>query len=59
MLVLIRAFLTTALLAASLFAAAKYDGARVHYESYGQGKDAVVYIHGWTCDLTFWRANSK
>lgn len=34
---------------------AKYDGSRVHYESYGKGKDAVVFIHGWTCDLTFWR----
>src|SRR5690349_15568616 len=36
----------------------KYDGARVHYESYGQGRDAVVFIHGWTCDLTFWRGQS-
>jgi pimeloyl-ACP methyl ester carboxylesterase len=33
---------------------AKYDGARVHYESHGKGKEAVVFIHGWTCDLTFW-----
>jgi pimeloyl-ACP methyl ester carboxylesterase len=31
----------------------QYDGARVHYESYGRGKDAIVFIHGWTCDLTF------
>src|SRR5436190_15395634 len=37
---------------------AVYDGARVHYESYGKGKDAVVFIHGWTCDLTFWRAQA-
>jgi pimeloyl-ACP methyl ester carboxylesterase len=36
----------------------KYDGARVHYESYGAGKEAVVFIHGWTCDLTFWRAQA-
>ena len=28
---------------------------RIHYESYGTGKQAVVFIHGWTCDLTFWR----
>jgi pimeloyl-ACP methyl ester carboxylesterase len=34
---------------------AKLDGARIHYESYGTGKQAVVFIHGWTCDLTFWR----
>jgi pimeloyl-ACP methyl ester carboxylesterase len=34
---------------------ARYDGSRVHYESYGKGQEAVVFIHGWTCDLTFWR----
>lgn len=34
---------------------ATYDGARVHYESYGRGKEALIFIHGWTCDLTFWR----
>jgi pimeloyl-ACP methyl ester carboxylesterase len=46
---------------ASVFAApaadrfATLDGARIHYQSYGAGKTAVVFIHGWTCDLTFWR----
>ena len=34
---------------------APFDDGRVHYESYGAGKEAVVFIHGWTCDLTFWR----
>ena len=34
---------------------APFEGGRVHYESYGTGKEAVVFIHGWTCDLTFWR----
>lgn len=34
---------------------ARYAGGRVHYESYGAGAEAVVFIHGWTCDLTFWR----
>jgi pimeloyl-ACP methyl ester carboxylesterase len=47
------------LMATSLLAAdVTYDGARVHYESYGEGKDAVVFIHGWTCDLTFWRGQA-
>jgi pimeloyl-ACP methyl ester carboxylesterase len=47
------------LFATTLFAAdTKYDGSRVHYESYGKGKDAVVFIHGWTCDLTFWRGQA-
>ncbi|MBI3694581.1 MAG: alpha/beta hydrolase [Acidobacteria bacterium] len=36
----------------------KLDGSKVHYQSYGKGKQAVVFIHGWTCDLTFWRLQS-
>ncbi len=36
----------------------KYDGSAVHYESYGKGQEAVVFIHGWTCDLTFWRGQA-
>jgi len=31
------------------------DGVTVHYEDYGSGQQALVFIHGWTCDLTFWR----
>jgi pimeloyl-ACP methyl ester carboxylesterase len=34
---------------------ARFDGLRVHYESYGTGREALVFIHGWVCDLTFWR----
>jgi pimeloyl-ACP methyl ester carboxylesterase len=34
---------------------ARFDGLRVHYESYGAGGAALVFIHGWACDLTFWR----
>jgi hypothetical protein len=30
---------------------AMLDGARVHYQSYGSGGSALVFIHGWTCDL--------
>src|SRR3954452_12426731 len=48
-----------ALFAVRLFAAdVKYDGAKVHYESFGKGADALVFIHGWTCDGTFWRGQS-
>jgi len=36
---------------------AKLDAMRVHYQSYGKGKDALVFVHGWTCNLTFWKAN--
>ncbi len=33
----------------------RFDGLRVHYETYGAGSEALVFIHGWACDLTFWR----
>jgi pimeloyl-ACP methyl ester carboxylesterase len=31
------------------------DGARIHYQSYGKGREALVLIHGWTCNLDNWR----
>ncbi len=34
---------------------AKLDGARVHYKSYGKGRDALVLVHGWGCNLNHWR----
>src|SRR5262249_33809666 len=34
---------------------AKVDGHKVHYKSLGEGKTALVLVHGWTCDLTVWR----
>ena len=35
---------------------AQLDGTRVHYEDAGpRGDSAVVFVHGWTCDATFWR----
>ncbi len=35
---------------------AKLDGRKIFYETVGKGKQAVVMIHGWTCDHTFWSA---
>jgi len=34
---------------------AKLDGNRIHYEDHGKGREAIILIHGWTCDLSFWR----
>jgi pimeloyl-ACP methyl ester carboxylesterase len=34
---------------------AKLDGARIHYKSYGLGNEALVLVHGWTCNLDNWR----
>jgi len=34
---------------------AKLDGVRIHYKSYGKGREALVLVHGWTCNLDNWR----
>jgi pimeloyl-ACP methyl ester carboxylesterase len=36
---------------------AQLDGRRVHYQNYGKGNEALVFVHGWTCNATFWKAN--
>jgi pimeloyl-ACP methyl ester carboxylesterase len=33
---------------------AKSGEVKVHYKSLGTGKKALVLVHGWSCDLTFW-----
>lgn len=37
-------------------ASARLGDARIHYLTQGQGPDAVVFIHGWSCDASFWDA---
>ncbi len=34
---------------------AKLDGSRIHYKSYGKGKEALVLVHGWGCRMGHWR----
>jgi pimeloyl-ACP methyl ester carboxylesterase len=34
---------------------AALNGAKIHYQSYGSGKDAFVLVHGWGCNLGHWR----
>jgi pimeloyl-ACP methyl ester carboxylesterase len=29
--------------------------ARVHYKSYGKGNEALILIHGWSCNIDSWR----
>jgi pimeloyl-ACP methyl ester carboxylesterase len=31
------------------------DGVRIHYETTGKRRPALVLVHCWTCDSTFWR----
>jgi pimeloyl-ACP methyl ester carboxylesterase len=35
---------------------AQSDNIRVHYKTLGRGKTTLVFVHGWTCDMTFWRS---
>jgi pimeloyl-ACP methyl ester carboxylesterase len=41
--------------AADLPRYASLDGHRIAYVERGSGGSALVLIHGWTCDHTFWR----
>ena len=34
---------------------AKLGQNKIHYKNYGSGKDALVLVHGWTCNLEMWR----
>jgi len=34
---------------------AKSGDLKVHYKSIGEGKTALVFIHGWSCDHSVWR----
>jgi pimeloyl-ACP methyl ester carboxylesterase len=37
--------------------AAPFEGGKVHYTRQGSGPTAVVLVHGWTCDSSFWNQN--
>jgi pimeloyl-ACP methyl ester carboxylesterase len=32
------------------------DGTSVSYEIYGSGEPTLVFVHGWSCDARYWRA---
>lgn len=34
---------------------AKFEGIKVRYQTSGKGSDALVFVHGWTCNGDFWR----
>jgi pimeloyl-ACP methyl ester carboxylesterase len=29
-------------------------GMKVHYLAFGEGEAALVFVHGWCCDMSFW-----
>jgi pimeloyl-ACP methyl ester carboxylesterase len=30
------------------------DGAKVHYTEYGTDENTLLFVHGWSCDESFW-----
>jgi pimeloyl-ACP methyl ester carboxylesterase len=34
---------------------ADFGGAKIHYNDVGNGKNALVFIHGWACSADFWK----
>jgi pimeloyl-ACP methyl ester carboxylesterase len=41
---------------ASTASAATVDGLKINSTSAGSGRTTLVFVHGWTCDLTSWAA---
>jgi pimeloyl-ACP methyl ester carboxylesterase len=48
--------LTLLFLCASTARAASVDGLKIHSTSAGAGPATIVFVHGWTCDLSSWAA---
>jgi pimeloyl-ACP methyl ester carboxylesterase len=46
------AFLLVAAAEKSPFA--QLDGVKIHYTNRGAGAEALIFVHGWNCDLAFW-----
>jgi pimeloyl-ACP methyl ester carboxylesterase len=34
---------------------ASADGVMIHYEVVGGGEPALVFVHGWSCDRSYWK----
>jgi len=34
------------------------DGTPISYEAYGAGEPTLVFVHGWSCDARYWRAQA-
>ncbi len=35
------------------------DGVDICYSSYGKGKELIAFVHGWSCDKTYWDKQVK
>lgn len=48
--------LTSALPAQNFQTTTSSDGVLIRYEAVGDGEPAVVLVHGWSCDRSYWTA---
>lgn len=37
---------------------ASTDGVMIHYEVVGEGEPTLVFVHGWSCDRSYWNGQS-
>lgn len=35
---------------------AKFEDVKIHYLDRGKGDEALVFVHGWTCNADFWKS---
>jgi hypothetical protein len=35
------------------------DGIDIRYETEGSGAPPIVFVHGWSCDRTYWRPTAE
>jgi len=59
LLVLITSFSATAKSAEVESHVAKFGDVKIHYLNRGKGDEALVFVHGWTCNADFWKAQMK
>ena len=38
---------------------ASFDGLKVHYKVLGSGQPTLLLVHGWTCNLGFWKGQAE
>ena len=34
---------------------AKFENNKIHFQTVGKGKQALIFVHGWTCSADFWK----
>ncbi len=53
--VMIALFLFYSPITASVKSVKSKDGAEIRYDDKGEGEPALVFVHGWSCDKSYWK----